>query len=64
MSEIKTTVLVMKLARPARKSGGDRYEGKTPEGEDLTLYFPQSISRATTAGVTPAQELHVEISHG
>jgi len=40
------TQIKMTLERPARKSGGDRYEG-THEGEKLTLYFPQSISRQT-----------------
>ncbi len=39
--EIKTT---LKLTRPAKKSGGDRYEGEL-EGSPITFYVPQSISR-------------------
>ena len=41
--ESKTVILI--LDRPARKGGGDRYTGKC-EGEDLSIYFPQSISRS------------------
>lgn len=38
--------LVMKLARPAKKQGGDRYEAEVPnELNPLVIYFPQSISR-------------------
>ncbi|KKK57524.1 hypothetical protein LCGC14_3053620 [marine sediment metagenome] len=41
------TKLTFKLTRPAKKSGGDRYEAKV-EGEDnlMVVYVPQSISRA------------------
>lgn len=34
---------MLKLARPARKGGGDRYEA--PERENLVIYVPQDISR-------------------
>ena len=32
------------LTRPARKSGGDRYEGELEESQ-ITFYVPQSLSR-------------------
>lgn len=63
MTEIKPIRIKMTLVKPARKSGGDRYHGKY-ENEDVDLYWPQKISRATSGGVTPAQELIVEVSHG
>lgn len=51
----------LKLLKPARKSGGDRYEGKTPTtGEILSIYFPQSISRATTG--VPAPEIEITLN--
>ena len=34
----------LKLTRPARKAGGDRYEG-IHGVENVTIYVPQSISR-------------------
>jgi hypothetical protein len=47
------------LERPARKSGGDRYEcGEDP---DWKVYFPQKISRPEGQ---PIATLVVEISHG
>lgn len=51
--------VMMELTRPARKSGGDRYEGKI-EGTDeiLTIYFPQSISRKKGE---PFMKIEVEI---
>ena len=54
----KVTVLVQ-LTRPAKKSGGDRYEGMTHKGEDFVVYFPQSISRQENQ--EPAKSLQVEI---
>lgn len=52
--------LVMKLVRPASKSGGDRYECDLP-GEDrpLVIYWPQSVSR--TGGI-PYPYISVNIS--
>ena len=40
------TKLTLKLTRPAKSRGGDRYE-ETMEGEDkpLVIYLPQSITR-------------------
>lgn len=32
------------LVKPARKAGGDRYEGQY-QNEQVTFYIPQSISR-------------------
>jgi len=38
--------LTFKLVRPAKKSGGDRYEhGKEGEPDWMVIYVPQSISR-------------------
>jgi len=38
--------LFFKLEKPARKSGGDRYEhGEKDDKDFITLYLPQSISR-------------------
>ena len=50
----------LKLLKPARKSGGDRYEGKTSTtGEILSIYFPQSISRLNKG--VPAPEIDITI---
>jgi len=38
--------LTFKIERPARKSGGDRYECEQYPG--WQVYFPQSISRKDT----------------
>ena len=48
------------LVQPARKSGGDKYEGNV-EGEDrpFAIYVPQSISREAGAG--PRQRLTITI---
>ncbi len=43
------------LAKPARKTGGDRYEC---EGSDWTIYVPQEISRPKG---TPAQTLKITV---
>ena len=45
MPTIKRVVRV-ELEKPARKSGGDRYQGKL-DSKDWQIYLPQSISRAT-----------------
>ena len=46
------------LERPARKSGGDRYE--CAEDPNWKVYFPQKISRP---GTNPEATLIVEVSH-
>ena len=51
---IKVTVV---LTRPARKSGGDRYEGSFDSGEDFTIYVPQSLSRRTDG--TPVNSITI-----
>jgi len=53
------TRLTFKLTRPAKKSGGDRYETLI-EGEKkpMVLYIPQRISRPEG---TPSQSLIVTI---
>jgi hypothetical protein len=43
---------VLELKRPARKSGGDRYECA-----DLTIYVPQDISRPN--GRVPVKNITV-----
>ena len=57
MSETK---LNFKLVRPAKSSGGDRYEHLT-KGNDkwMVVYIPQSISRK---GGSPVKELNITIS--
>ena len=51
------TILNFKLARPARKNGGDRYEAELERNEKpFIIYIPQSLSR--TAG-TPALNIKV-----
>lgn len=41
------TKLQFRLTRAARGVGGDRYECNEVDGEDtMTIYIPQSISRA------------------
>lgn len=47
------------LIQPARKSGGDKYEGILA-GAKFTVYIPQVISRATTG--YPADALEIEIT--
>jgi hypothetical protein len=47
--------IILTLVRPARKAGGDRYEGKA-NGEDITFYIPQSISRPSG---TPLEKISV-----
>jgi len=47
-----------KLERPARKSGGDRYE--CVEDSNWKVYFPQKISRP---GTNPEDTLTVEVSY-
>jgi len=40
------TELKFQLTRPAKTSGGDRYEhGKKGDDDFMTVYIPQSISR-------------------
>ena len=34
----------LKLDKPAKKQGGDRYKGEL-NGEEITLYLPQSVTR-------------------
>lgn len=54
------TELKLTLERPARKTGGDRYETeKTDKVDSFHIYIPQSISRT---GGDPAGEFKVVIS--
>lgn len=53
----KETVLEMKLDKPAKKQGGDRY-ACNHEGDEITFYLPQSISRP---GGTQLQTVTVTI---
>ena len=51
----KMTKLTFELVRPAKKSGGDRYEyGKKETNDLVVIYIPQFISRKK--GV-PKQEM-------
>ena len=51
--------MIFKLTRPAKSSGGDRYEHGTKDDEDfMVIYVPQSISRK---GGEIKKELKVEI---
>lgn len=38
--------IIVELKQEARKSGGDKYEGQTKNGEIFSPYIPQSISRS------------------
>ena len=58
----KVTKIEFKLERPARKSGGDRYEANVPgEEKPMVLYIPQVISRPEG---TPVLKLDVQITTG
>ena len=35
----------MILVQKARKSGGDKYAGTIPTGQEVTFYVPQFVSR-------------------
>lgn len=55
------TKIRFKLVKEAKSSGGDRYESeKIPQGETrpMTVYVPQSISRA---GGSPCTILEISI---
>ena len=62
------TKILFKLARPAKKAGGDRYESvlltaerpnfAVGESKPLVIYVPQSISRTLGGGVV-ASEIEV-----
>lgn len=52
------TTIKLKLTKPAKKSGGDRYEC-THDGETIVFYFPQTISRENDK---PVDTLTVTIS--
>lgn len=55
---MKKIQIKLTLINPARKSGGDKYEGEI-EGQDFKPYLhyiPQSISRDTPNG-QPAKEI-------
>lgn len=56
------TKLTLKLTRPAKSRGGDRYE-VTMEGEDkpLVIYLPQSITR-TSLAVAKEIEMTLEVT--
>ena len=56
-----STELNFKLARPARKQGGDRYEAEIGEPKPMVVYFPQSISRKD--GI-PVEKLTIRIDLG
>lgn len=48
-----TTTETIKLTRPAKKAGGDRYEND----RDITFYVPQRISRPNDG--QPVAEIEV-----
>jgi len=51
--------IVLKLTRPARSKGGDRYEAIIENEENpLVIYLPQSITRDSN---TPHSELIMSI---
>jgi hypothetical protein len=53
--------ILLKLAKAAKKGGGDKYEGEY-EGSKITLYFPQDISRFNGAvGIPIHTYLHTYI---
>lgn len=54
-----------KLTRPARSSGGDRYEfGKKGDELWMVFYIPQLISRSESDSLprTPVKELFISIN--
>ena len=52
--------ITFKLARTAKKAGGDRYEATIPsEAKPMVVYVPQSISRQ--GSTAPAKELTITI---
>ena len=54
--------IALGLTKPARKSGGDRYDGETEKGESINIYVPQSISRPD--GGKPVDEIVLTIDVG
>jgi hypothetical protein len=56
---MKEHTMKFDLVRPAKSSGGDRYEcGRKGDPEWMTIYVPQLISRPSG---TPVKELEVTI---
>lgn len=49
--------LTLNLKKAALNKGGDRYEGDC-QGENLVVYFPQSLTRAAGA---PASSLKLTV---
>ena len=58
---METFETIYQLVRPARKSGGDRYESTDDQCPVKVIYVEQSFSRV--AG-TPAGEIAVTFSRG
>ena len=56
----KEVRIKLQLKKPARGSGGDRYEGEY-EGKKITLYFPQNISRPYST--VPANQLMLSVDY-
>jgi hypothetical protein len=57
---VKEHIMKFDLVRPARSSGGDRYEcGRKGDPEWMTIYVPQHISRPN--GGQPVGMLEVTI---
>ena len=50
----------LELAKPARKQGGDKYEGRY-EGDEFHPYLPQRISRPD--GRTPVREIKCTLEY-
>ena len=60
MEEGKRTILVH-LARPARKAGGDRYE-TLDRKEKFVVYVPQDISRPNGQKALDAIKVSFEVA--
>ena len=57
-------IIEMKLTKPARSKGGDRYDGMTSDEESINIYVPQSISRPEHRRGDPIVNLKLTISEG
>jgi hypothetical protein len=52
------SVCIVELTSPAKKSGGDKYEGEFINGTKFNVYVPQFISRVSGQ---PAERLKITI---
>ena len=53
--------VTMKLEKAAKSGGGDKYAGKI-EGEDVSFYVPQVVSRVTGTAA-PMIEVNIEVRY-